>query len=79
MQVASCKLQVASCKSKVASCMLQVPAGQFTVKLSAQVDKLPVEQGTTSSARDFFHSFRLEMKMMQIYFGGAAVPLCIKI
>ena len=28
---------------------------------------------------NFFYSFRLEMKMMQIYFGGAAVPLCIKI
>ena len=27
----------------------------------------------------FFYSFRLEMKMMQIYFGGAAVPLSIKI
>ena len=28
---------------------------------------------------NFFYSFRLEMKMMQIYFGGAAVPLSIKI
>ena len=27
----------------------------------------------------FFYSFRLEMKMMQIYFGGAAVLLSIKI
>ena len=27
----------------------------------------------------FFYSFHLEMKMMQIYFGGAAVPLSIKI
>ena len=56
MQVANCKLQVANCKSKVASCMLQVPAGQFAGKLPAQVDKLPVEQGTTTSARDFFTS-----------------------
>ena len=28
---------------------------------------------------NFFYSFRLEMKMMQIYFGGAAVLLSIKI
>ena len=26
----------------------------------------------------FFYSFRLEMKMMQIYFGGAVVPLSNK-
>ena len=27
----------------------------------------------------FFYSFRLDMKMMQIYFYGAVVPLSIKI
>ena len=59
LQIASCKLQVASCKLQIANRKLQVACCKFLQVNSLASCQQWVEQGTTSSARDFYLIFAI--------------------